>query len=156
MKQITKVTLNQLRKTQQKEFYGSEAKAMFVDGVFNSNNWNGGDGLIRQYFYDFVYQDQKAAEIECKYGNLTFSGDLIVSHNWFDDQNYATIILKGWLYVDETDEYVRQVEDIAYFTWYKSRGTIENAMYNGKPMTEAEYLFVLNALQETGFEFDLR
>jgi hypothetical protein len=32
---------------------------MFVDGVFNSDNWNGGDGIIRQYFYDNVWMETK-------------------------------------------------------------------------------------------------
>jgi hypothetical protein len=155
MKTITKEDLHKLRLSQQKEHYGSQAEEMFINGIFNAGNWNGGDGLIRQYFYDFGYLEQKAAEVESPNGALDFSGDIIVNHQHFNDQNYVTIVLTGWLYLDETDASPKQMEDIAYFTWYKQRGKTENALYNGKPMTEDEYLFVLNALQQTGFTFDL-
>jgi hypothetical protein len=127
---------------------------MFVEGVFNPDNWNGGDGIIRQYFYDFGYLEQKAEEIQCKIDDLEFEGDVIVNHQIFNDQNYATIILAGCLY-DNEENYIRSIEDIVYFTWYKRRGRTENVLYNSKPITENEYLFVLNALQETGFEFNL-
>jgi hypothetical protein len=159
MKQITKEVLEQLRKTQQREYYGSQAQAMFVDGIFNPNNWNGGDRLIRQYFSEYrdgLFNDQVAAEIEFGEKETEFSGDIIINHKWFEDQNYVTIIFHGWYGVDEMNDYKQQIDHIAYFTWYKSRGRTENALYNGRPMTEDEYLFVLNALQETGFDFDLQ
>jgi hypothetical protein len=151
---ITKEHLHKCRLNQQKEYFGSEAKAMFVEEVFNPDNWNGGDGLVRQYFYDFGHLEQKAAEIECKFGDLDFSGDVIINHQIFNDQSYATIIFSGWLY-DNENEPIRQIEDLAYLTWYKRRGRTENALHNGKPMTEDEYLFVLDALQQTGFTFNL-
>lgn len=154
---ITKETLEKLRKTQQKSNYGSQAQAMFVDGLFNYGNWNGGDGLIRQYFYDKVYMDTLVEDIDFTYESIHFWGDIIITHSWYEDQNYATIAFAG---THETDGILNpadyKFEDVAFFTWYKSRGTTESAKYNGQRMTEDQYLFVLNALQETGFQFDLR
>lgn len=152
---ITKEHLDKRRLHQQKEHFGSEARAMFVNGVFTSDNWNGGDGLIRQYFYDFCYEKQKRAEIECKFGDSIFEGDVIINHTWFNDQNYVTIIFDGWLYKSIEDEIGIVINDIVYFTWYKNRGRTENALYNSEPMTEEQYLFVLNALEKTGFKFNL-
>lgn len=157
MKVITKEILQILRDNQQKDYYGSQAKAMFVNGVFNPSNWNGGDGLVRQYFSDFNHgklrDDTVAKEISFMNGNTEYSGDVIVTHTWFDDQNYVTVILRGSLYID--NQFDDDIEDVAYFSWYKSRGSTEVAKYNGKSMTEDEYLLVLNALVATGYEFEL-
>ncbi|WP_137743317.1 hypothetical protein [Robertmurraya siralis] len=157
---ITKETLKQLRKTQQKSNYGSQAQAMFVDGLFNYGNWNGGDGLIRQYFSKYnensIFCDTKVTDIDFLHNEIHFWGDIIITHSWYEERNYATITFAGTC---ETNGILNPVdykfEDVAFFTWYKSRGTTESAKYNGKRMTEDQYLFVLNALQETGFKFDL-
>lgn len=154
--QITKETLDNLRKHQQKSNYGSPAQAMFVDGVFSSDNWNGGDGIIRQYFYEKVHMDTLVDNIDFTYEAIHFWGDIIINHTWYEDQNYATITFAGSFEKDgnlQLDDY--EFEHIAFLTWYKSRGRTESVKFDGRPMTEEEYLFVLNALQETGFEFDL-
>jgi hypothetical protein len=154
---ITKEILDQLRSVQQKNGYGSQAQSMFVNGVFSSDNWNGGDGLIRQYFSTYegkVHQDTLVDYIEFTYKDTHFWGDIIVTHTWFDDQNYATVTFSGT--VEINDELVfEKFEDVVYFTWYKNRGRTEKAKYNGLLMTEEQYLFVLNALEQTGFKFDL-
>lgn len=159
MKQITKDTLIQLRKTQQKEFYGSQAQPMFVDGVFNPDNWNGGDDIIRQYFSDYngkVRIGTLAMDIDFTHNSVHFWGDIIITHTWYDDQNYVTITFVGLFEKDEKlqlDDY--DFEHVAFLTWYKNRGRTESVKFDGKPMTEEQYLFVLNALQETGYKFNL-
>lgn len=153
---VTKEILTKLRKSQQKSHYGSPAQSMFVDGVFSSDNWNGGDGIIRQYFYDNVWMETKVDNIDFTYENTHFWGDIIINHTWYEDQNYVTITFAGSFEKDgnlQLDDY--EFEHVAYLTWYKSRGRTESVKFDGRPMTEGEYLFVLNALQETGFEFDL-
>jgi hypothetical protein len=154
---IRKEDLDKRIENQQKEYYGSQAKPMFQNGVFTSDNWNGGDGLVRQYFSDFDHgklnNDTLATEIEFKHRDIEFSGDIIVTHKWFDDQNYVTIVLRGSLY--SNNNYIKDIEHIAYFSWYKSRGCTESALYNGELMSEDSYLFLLNALESTGYKFDL-
>ena len=151
---ITKLTLNNLRNNQQKPHYGSQAKAMFVNGVFNSDNWNGGDGLIRQYFYEKVNHETLAKDIAFTYDDTHFYGDIIVTHTSHEDQSYVTIVFAGHAedtLIEEEEVY----EHVAYFSWYKNRGRTEVAKFDGKLMVEHEYLFILNALQETGFEFNI-
>jgi hypothetical protein len=157
MVQITKEHLNKLREHQQKNYYGSQAQAMFVDGVFNSDNWNGGDGIIRQYFYDNVWMETKVSDIDFTYDSIHYWGDIIITHTWYDDQSYVTITFAGSYEKDgnlQLNDY--EFEHVAFLTWYKSRGRTESVKFDGKPMTEEQYLFVLNALQETGFNFNLQ
>lgn len=159
---ITKETLERLRSNQQKPYYGSDAKAMFVDGKFNPNNWNGGDGVIRQYFSfhrdDNGYLKQHGKEVSFRWEHGGFDGDLITSHYIsHNDQSYATIILDGWMDIPVSEG----AEDfpihlITYFSWYKSRGQTELFNHNGlKYSDELIYLIVLNAIEATGFNFDL-
>jgi hypothetical protein len=154
---ITKQDLSNLRNTQQKDYYGSQAQEMFIDGMFNYDNWNGGDGLVRQYFYEKVRHETLVTDIDFTYENIHFWGDIIINHTWYEDQNYATITFAGsYEENDEMNPYDYEYEHTAFFTWYKSRGRTESAKFDGQIMTEDQYLFVLNALEETGFTFDLR
>jgi len=140
------------RKHQQKEHFGSEAKAMFIDGQFNLDNWNGGDGVIRQYFHENSNKSS-GHEIDLKYNGIEYNVDFIVTHTYYNDSNYATIIIKGWQYYNDNEYYY--LEDIAYFSWYKNRGKTDIAIYNGYRMSEQQYLFILNLIEQTGFKFDL-
>ncbi|PLR99602.1 hypothetical protein [Bacillus sp. T33-2] len=158
---ITKEVLNELRRTQQKSNYGSQAQEMFVDGLFNYGNWNGGDGLIRQFFSQYnengLFCDTKVDDIDFIHNNIHFWGDIIITHSWYDDQNYATVTFAGTYENDgilNPEDY--KFEDVAFFTWYKNRGKTDSARYNSKRMTEEQYLFVLNAIQEVGFNFNTR
>lgn len=155
--EITKDLLANLREFQQKKHYGSKAEAMFVDGMFNPKNWNGGDGIIRQYFSKFygkVNNDIFASEVFFNWNGIEVDGEIIVSHKYFEDQNYVTIVLHTYHYVEE-DILRDWHDDIAYLSWYKNRGTTDVMKFNGKEMSEEEYLLVLNALKASGFDFDL-
>lgn len=152
---ITKETLDKLRLSQQKSHYGSPAKAMFVSGVFNSDNWNGGDGLVRQYFYDKVRHDTLVTDIDFTYNERHYWGDIIITHTFYEDQSYVTITFAGTI-ENMISEILENYEHVVFLTWYKNRGRTESVKFDGRLMTEEEYLFVLNALQETGFEFDIR
>lgn len=158
MPKITEETLENLRKTQQKSNFASQAHSMFVDGLFNYGNWNGGDGIIRQLFSsygeDSIRHETKVFELDFTYNSLHFWGDVIVTHTWHEDQNHATIVFSGSVEINGVYQ-AEKFEEVAYFTWYKNRGKTESAKYNGKQMTETEYLFILNAIQEAGFKFDL-
>jgi len=154
MKQITKDHLIKLRNNQQKSHYASRAKAMFKDGLFDYNNWNGGDGIIRQFFYQDsdAFMNTIVDNINFTYKDIYYWGDIIITHTINEDQSYATIAFRGDITINDVDQ-LERFEHVAFFTWYKSRGTTESARYNGHIMAEDEYLFVLNALQATGFEF---
>lgn len=131
---------------------------MFIDGLFNYSNWNGGDGIIRQLFSlyrkDGVHSGTKVEDLEFTYGADEFWGDIIITHTYNNDQNYATITFSCRAEIEGVYQ-LDKLEHVAYFRWYKNRGTTESAKYNGERMSEDQYLFILNAIQATGFKFDL-
>ncbi len=148
---VTPEDLERLRQYQFKNrkqlHFGSEPIPMFIDGKFNCNNWNGGDDIIRDYFYDIETSDcwQKGYEVS--------SGYLIINFYYYEDQAYAIIIH------DDIDTYwvarQREHHDVYYFSWYKHRGETEVAKLNGHDMTEEAYIKLLNLIEETGYHFGL-
>jgi hypothetical protein len=159
MIEITERHLDELRKNQQKPHYASEAKSLFIDGLFNYANWNGGDAIVRQYFSAFggkVRSGTLTEEIQFKFNKWTYEGDIIINHTVFNDYNYANIIFHHYACDEDDDKVIEWRVSTMNFIWYKNRGTIETALFDGDSMIEHEYLFTLNALQATGFEFDLQ
>lgn len=134
---ITKETLEKLRRKHSVYKYESP---MFIDGKFNPDNCNGGDNLIRDYFYEIELNGdwQKCYGLN--------DGYLIVDFHYcsFLDQSYAVII-------HDNGEY----HDIYYFSWYKHLCQTEVAKFNGRDMTEEEYIRLLNMIEETGYRFKI-
>lgn len=147
-KMITKETLVELRKKKieyWKIHYPNSdlPRPMFISGHFNFDNWNGGDDLIRDYFYDIEVSNewQKGYELE--------NGYLIVNFNYYDDIAYGTILHYYW-YEDNPE---KESYDVYLFSWYKHRGHTDIAMCNGHIMSEDEYIKLLNLLEKTGYIF---
>lgn len=150
---IERDDLQKLRDSQQKSRFASEAKSMFVNGEFNTDNWNGGDGNIRQFTYDVDWKwgnNNRCWEIDWKVGDHNHSGDAIVQYVHFEDFNYVTIIVRGYdCDDDEHDWYLDQY----LIQYYKNHGKTDRILYNGNPITEEQYLVLLNLIEQTGFEF---
>lgn len=145
---ITKEILEKLRKEQfeymrAKYPMGDLPKSMFIGGEFNFNNWNGGDDLIRDYFYDIEMSNKWQVGYELE------DGYLIVNLNYYDDIAYGVIIHYHW----DEDNPENETHDIYYFSWYKHRGHTDIAIKNGHIMTEDEYIELLNLIEKTGYEF---
>jgi hypothetical protein len=136
---ITKEYLDELRADQQSPSFGSTAKSMFIEGVFNPDNWNGGDGHLIRNYLDSIFMDSFIADVETEF----FSGTMIATHTTDQDQNYATFVLH---------DPIKETHSLAYFSWYKSRGATEVAIFDGHLMTENEYLLILNAIQDSGYD----
>ena len=117
--------------------FGDEPKRMFENGVFNPNNWNGGDDLIRNFFED-LYEERIDNTYIIEEDDGWTSKSVICHVDYLDDQNHAIINVNGDLY---------------YFEWYKNRGCTEIAKLNSKDMTEDEYIELLNILEKTGYRF---
>lgn len=110
---------------------GCLCKYGFINGRFNRNNWNGGDlALIRDYFSNIENSDmwQRCFEADIS--------DVIVNFNYFNDQAYGSIIVKGSRYFDQY-----------LFSWYKHRGSVEVALKNGRLMSEDQYVELLKILE---------
>ena len=118
---ITKDILDKLHEKRLLEKnYGSKPKRMFVNGVFNTNNWNGGDDIIRDFFEDIDNGTEYNVKVIC---DEESSDVAVITHlDRIVDQSYSTILVD---------------EDIYFFTWYKDRGCTEVAKYNSEVMTEA-------------------
>jgi hypothetical protein len=139
---IDKNILEQLREKQlSNKNLGSPPKAMFTNGIFNSENWNGGDDLIREYLYYIENTEYSRSYIDLEVDDECIT--MIVNFNYVEDQSYATIIVDGLDY------------DIYFFTWYKHRGRTEKAILNGKLITEKQYISLLNLIEKTGYKFTI-
>lgn len=118
---------------------GSEPKPLFVDGVFNVDNWNGGDDVVRQ-FISYIQEQKEWYQVFSK-NNQT----LIVRYVYDNDDSYV---------------YITHVNDAGNstkwsFKWYKNRGRIDKAICDYNVMTEIDYLYLLNKIKTiTGFKFD--
>ena len=117
--------------------FDSTCKRMFLDGKFNTDNWNGRDSVIRQFLmaietYD-IPRDYSVSVLGCPVSitcNLTYD----------DDDRLATVNVD---------------KDVYYFGWYKNRGKTDCAKKNGNDMTEKDYVVLLNILELTGYKFNL-
>lgn len=138
---INKDTLERLRKAQYSNpLLGSWPEPMFVDGVFNPDNWNGGDDIIRDFFYDVEYSGDWARGYELD------DYDVIINFNYFNDQAYGTVIVRGITFEGESF-------DVYLLSWYKHRGKTEVAQLNGQPLEESKYLELLNLIEKIGYKF---
>lgn len=118
---------------------GSEPKPLFVDEVFNMDNWNGGDDVIRQ-FISYIQEQKEWYRVFSK-NNQT----LIVRYIYDNGDNYVYIV-----HVNACGNSTKWV-----FKWYKNRGRIDEAICDDNVMTETDYLYLLNKIKTiTGFKFD--
>lgn len=116
---------------------GTTPKRMFLNGEFNTDNWCGGDDLIRDFFIDIENEnilDRYLIEIEDYYTPFICHVDRL------NDTTYATIIFD---------------DDLYYFSWYKNRGCIEFAKKNGEILKEDEYIDLLSVIIKTGYKFNI-
>ncbi|MGU8718645.1 hypothetical protein [Clostridium perfringens] len=109
---------------------------MFKNNLFNEKNWCGGDDLIRFFFNDIEEGTINKCYIldTCKF---------ICNVDRVEDDAIATIVVD--IPFEKIDTYL--------FKWYKNRGCTELAIFNGKSITEDEYINLLNLIEKTGYNF---
>lgn len=120
---------------------GCLCKDGFINGRFNRNNWNGGDlELIRDYFSKIENSDKWQQCFESDYvideEKDIYCLDVIVNFNYYNEQAYGSVIVRSNRYFDQY-----------LFSWYKSRGTTEVALKNGRLMNENQYIELLKLLE---------
>lgn len=128
--------------------YGSTPLSLFdfETGEFNNRNWNGGDGVVRQFANEAVIDEDYCKE----YDLGDEYGDMVVSHSYFQDQQYYQITLR---HVEDEVEGWKFTQYLV--TYYKNRGKTEWVSKNGKVINFDEYLHLLDIIESTGFVFDL-
>lgn len=144
---ITSETLNKLheeRLNNPGHMKVEEIKRMFVDGKFNKDNWNGGDvGIIRKVINDFKDREKifRTTNILDDQDTCSDTAYMIMNVNEYEGDTHATFLTgKNEVYI---------------FRYYKDRGTTEFAVKDGHPMTEDEYLTLLNLLELYGYDFGI-
>ena len=117
---------------------GSKPKPLFLYGLFNEDNWNGGDSVIRQYI-SYV-ENSDYWERVYTYGDKK----LFVSFGYYDDEKDILFTL----------EYGNGIYETWQFEWYKNRGRIDNAEYCINEMRECDYVELLEIIEKmTDFRF---
>lgn len=94
-----------------KEWVGADVVEAFSSygGNFKEDNWNDGRiSLFRQLMYELPY-------------NLIYIGEYQIIKTWFDDTTYINILN-------------RDLNDMYYVEWYKSRGATDKFLYDGLPI----------------------
>uniref|UniRef100_A0A6M3XY25 Uncharacterized protein n=1 Tax=viral metagenome TaxID=1070528 RepID=A0A6M3XY25_9ZZZZ len=97
----------------EKLWKGDDVNIAFdINDKFTEDNWNDRRiSLMRGFFYGWFYDGIL--------NQIVFIGNLEVSHQWHDDQNYVFIRDIG-------------TNDLYYITWCKSRGRTDVILHNGQ------------------------
>lgn len=155
---ITSEELQKLRVKALKEYYekpsnfGEEPKSLFIDGEFSKSNYFGGDDIIR-YFFNEVYEEGIILEdAQLELGDATVVANIEASFNCNDmDDTYTFIIMISGMFLEAKVDFF----DVAVFKISTDgQERISHATLNNHEITEEEYLFVLNVIKKSGFDFD--
>lgn len=154
------ITVSDLKdRTQRKQKEVTDSKAMFDEwGIFKEDNWNGGEGVIRQFtsYLDWECEtNQYNKEFYFERDEVSIDGWLISTYSCLDDINYVQITLHYYTCKDE-DNCSSWKQDQYLVKWYKNRGKTDVILKNGKPIKIKQYVKLLNIIESTGFKFDMK
>lgn len=138
--------------------YGSEPSRMFNDdGSFNVYNWNGGEGIIRQYTGHLEWEvggNTKSTEFGIDNGDNGIEGRFNANISWNEDYNYIQVVTHYYKWgIDKIDE--RWLVDQYLVLYYKNRGCTDMILKNGRLIVMDEYVDLLNIIESTGFKFKM-
>lgn len=122
--------------------YISVPNPMFIDGKFNPENWKGGDAVIRQ-FTSHIGFDIDWQKVYMKKNSI-----MVLDYVIEEDQTYVNIArMKSYCSGISSDVY--------RISWYKDRGRTEVVELNGGPISETDYVNLLNYIESmTKFKFE--
>lgn len=141
-KELLHKNVQYVKENKDKLNYSDDPLPMFnKDGKFDSLNWNGGDDVIRQLFYDI--------ESGCDWKAKVYQTDkmlVVINFDIQGDERYGKIT------TIELDNHSLCFE--YEFEWYKHRGTTELAKIEDKLINEETYIKLLNQIEEiTEYKF---
>jgi hypothetical protein len=129
------------------------SQPLFINNQFNKDNWNGKEAIIRQFTYWLERQENEKYYAEFDY--LDYGYEMIANWDYFEDQTYVTITLRKYWHDAQTDEEAEFTYDTYLITYYKNRGKIDGIFKNGKLIDFDEYVYLLNIIEASGFEFEI-
>lgn len=137
-----------------KELYDKEPTPLFFDGKFNQNNYFGGDDIIRNFFTK-INEGQKILvypEVIVEVGEGRTQNIGMIAQE-MDNEEYIMFqfIISGMEFSGEQNQ---QIFHNAVFGLNKNNtDVIDFCWFSGQEMTEEHYIYLLNVIQQTGFNF---
>lgn len=153
LKELVAKRLNEATKPH--SCYGSVPKALFKeDGTFNTENWNGGDAIIRKLVYALEddFDNSYCKDFDLTLNNREFSGELIISFNRYNDSSYIQIAVNWYEYLN-SETTTATTTDLYYIEYYKDRGKTDKIVKNGKLINLDEYVTLLQIIEASGYSF---
>lgn len=162
---FTSEQLDELRLNRLKEYHSSsEAKnqfekepiPLFLEGRFVKDNYFGGDDIIRSFFTEISENDEPIMFPEITFdmkGTTYVAGLTAMKIETAHYVNFMFVISGMQLKFQEN----ASLFHVGVFGFEKQNlDNIEFAWFDGEKMTEENYLFILNTLKSTGFNFFIK
>jgi hypothetical protein len=136
-----------------REAFSKEPVPLFIDGQFVKENYFGGDDIIRSFFTEMSEADEPIMFPEVSFdlnGKTYFVGLTAIT---FDTAHYITFTfcMSG---LEVNNKEAKNVFHIGVFNFEKENlDNFHMAWFDGQDMTEENYLFILNTIKATGFNF---
>jgi uncharacterized protein YihD (DUF1040 family) len=136
-----------------KEAFAHEPIPLFRDGKFVKNNYFGGDDIIRNFFTEISESEAPIMfpEVSFDINNKSYFVGLTALK--IETAHFITFAfcMSGMRLEQANNE---QIFHVGVFNFEKENlDNIQMAWFDGHEMTEEEYLFILNTLKATGFNF---
>lgn len=136
-----------------KEAYTREPVPLFLDGKFTKKNYFGGDDIIRSFFTEISEAEEPIMfpEVTFDYNDKSYFVGMTALK--LETAHFVTFefAMSGMTLKQDDNQ---QIFHIGVFNFEKENlDNIEMAWFDGKEMTEEDYLLILNTLKATGFNF---
>lgn len=116
-------------------YYDNNGKLLTDHIMFNSENWNSGQDILRYIFYYLgAYGSLKRCGRGISYNNI----DMHLTYINEEDENTGIITVKNGN--------INILEDVYSIGWYKNRGTTDFIRKNGRDISLKDYLMLVNIL----------
>lgn len=149
---ITRECLIKLRDEKERKYIekgnSTLPKPLFINGLFNQDNWSAGDAILREFIY---YLNEECND---RIMDMLYKSDLLEDDSADGSENPVLFMASHYIICDEkyTVINIHQDQTLEFETytikWYKDRGRIDHITLNGKLITEEEYLKLLNFIQD--------
>lgn len=132
------------------EKFDREPKSLFINNEFSKENYIGGDDIIHLFFNVVFAEGQLygSTQVEKDGETLQLSYESGYTYNGEEHLHNFFINLHG-INIDT----LNGVMHSAIFKIRDTNDQFQTAWFNGKMMNEVDYIFLLNAIQKSGFDF---
>ena len=136
-----------------KEAFSKEPVPLFIEGKFVKENYFGGDDIIRNFFTEISEADEPIMFPEISFDSEFKTYFVGLTAMKLETAHFVSFhfCMSGLKLEQESNE---QIFHIGVFNFEKANlDHIQMAWFDGQEMNEEQYLFILNTLKSTGFNF---